>query len=119
MSALSAFASGRRARPGYLAAVVHRVSGIALAVFLPMHFLALGLALDAERFDAFLHWTDHPVLKLAEALLVAAFAVHMAGGLRLLAIEVFGVMATGANWIAAAFGFGLAAGLLFLLGAFA
>ena len=44
-----------RMHPGYWAFVVHRVSGLALAVFLPVHFWALGLALQrrggARRFS--------------------------------------------------------------------
>jgi fumarate reductase subunit D len=31
-------------RPGYAAALIHRLSGVALALFLPMHFVALGTA---------------------------------------------------------------------------
>ena len=34
---------------------MHRLSGLALAIFLPLHFLALGLAIDGEaRLDGFL-----------------------------------------------------------------
>lgn len=112
------FISARRARPGYVAALVHRLSGLALALFLPLHFLTLGLALEQEAFDGFVAWTDRPAVKLSEALLVAAFAVHLAGGLRLLAIEFLGLMATHAGWIAACFAVGLGFGLLFLLNAF-
>ena len=32
----------------WLAALVHRLSGLALAIFLPLHFLALGLAIRGE-----------------------------------------------------------------------
>jgi fumarate reductase subunit D len=35
----------RRASVLWLAALVHRLSGLALALFLPLHFLTLGLAL--------------------------------------------------------------------------
>lgn len=70
------------------AALVHRLSGVALSLFLPLHFWALGLALQGEaRLDGFLRWTDLPVLKIAETLLVVALAAHFAGGLRVLAIE--------------------------------
>jgi fumarate reductase subunit D len=108
----------RRARPGSVAALVHRLSGLALALFLPLHFLSLGLALEREAFEGFIRWTDQPLVKISEALLVAALAVHLAGGLRILAIELLGLMATHAGWIAAAFAFGLAVGLLFLLSVF-
>ena len=29
-------------QPGFVAALLHRLSGIALAIFLPLHFLALA-----------------------------------------------------------------------------
>lgn len=35
-----------RPRAGFAAALLHRLSGIALALFLPMHFIALGTALQ-------------------------------------------------------------------------
>ena len=42
-------------QPGFLAAMLHRLSGIALAVFLPLHFLALATALNgSDALDAFL-----------------------------------------------------------------
>lgn len=68
--------------------MVHRISGVLLACFLPLHFLVLGLAIHGEaHLDGFLKWTANPVVKLAEAGLVALLAVHMLGGLRLLVIE--------------------------------
>jgi fumarate reductase subunit D len=72
----------------WLAALVHRLSGLALAVFLPLHFLILGLAIDGEaHLESFLRWSDAPLVKLAEGGLVFLLAVHLLGGLRLLAIE--------------------------------
>jgi fumarate reductase subunit D len=72
----------------WIAFLVHRLSGIALAVFLPLHFLTLGLAIDGEaRLDGFLRWTANPLVKLAEMVLVFLLAVHMLGGIRVLVIE--------------------------------
>jgi fumarate reductase subunit D len=72
----------------WIAAMVHRLSGLALAIFLPLHFLALGLAIDGEaRFENFLRWTDQPLVKLAEIGLMFLFTVHLLGGLRILVIE--------------------------------
>jgi fumarate reductase subunit D len=65
-------------------ALLHRVSGIALALFLPLHFWALSRALEL---DAFLEWTRQPLVKLAEWGIVLALAAHLAGGLRVLALE--------------------------------
>ena len=44
MSALAASAFRRRSHPAYVAFVVHRLSGVLLALFLPLHFWALGQA---------------------------------------------------------------------------
>ena len=63
---------------------VHRLSGVALAIFLPLHFWALGNAL---QLDAFLAWTEQPLVKAGEWAIVVALAAHLAGGLRVLAIE--------------------------------
>jgi fumarate reductase subunit D len=72
----------------WIAAMVHRISGVALACFLPLHFLTLGLAIDGEaRLDGFLKWTANPAVKLAETALVFLLAVHMLGGIRVLVIE--------------------------------
>ena len=35
-----------RAHPGFSLAMAHRLSGLALAAFLPLHFLTLGSALQ-------------------------------------------------------------------------
>src|SRR2546421_5491245 len=72
----------------WIAAMVHRISGVALACFLPLHFLTLGLAIDGEaRLDGLLAWTANPAVKLAETALVFVLAVHMLGGIRVLVIE--------------------------------
>ena len=77
-----------RANVLWLAALVHRLSGLALAAFLPLHFLTLGLAFDGEaRLDTFLRWSDRPIVKLSETVLVFLLAVHMLGGVRLLVLE--------------------------------
>jgi fumarate reductase subunit D len=74
----------------WIAALVHRLSGLALAVFLPLHFLVLGLAIDGEaKLEGFLRWSDAPLVKLAEGGLVFLLAVHLLGGLRLLVVENF------------------------------
>lgn len=77
-----------RSHPLWFAYGLHRISGLALALFLPAHFWVLSLALtQPERLDGFLHWAENPMVKLAEFGLVFLLAVHMFGGLRLLALE--------------------------------
>lgn len=77
-----------RAHPLWLAYILHRVSGLGLALFLPFHFWVLAMAMtDPVRLDGFLHLTESGVVKLAEFGLVFGLAVHMFGGLRLMAME--------------------------------
>jgi fumarate reductase subunit D len=72
----------------WVAALIHRLSGVLLACFLPLHFLVLGLALRGEAaLDGALKWTDNPLVKFAEMGLVFLLAVHLLGGLRVLATE--------------------------------
>src|SRR5690242_10422020 len=80
-----------RGHAGYWAFVAHRVSGIVLALFLPVHFFALSQALSRPAaLNGFLEWTRQPAVKFAETLLVLALAVHLAGGVRLLFVEFVG-----------------------------
>ncbi len=79
-------------QPGFWAALVHRLSGIALAIFLPLHFLALATALaGAAALDSFLALTRAPFVQASECALVVALATHMTLGLRLLAIELLDI----------------------------
>ncbi|MGH6684267.1 MAG: succinate dehydrogenase, cytochrome b556 subunit [Pseudolabrys sp.] len=101
---------------GFIAAMLHRLSGIALAIFLPLHFLALATALNgAHAMDAFLALTRQPLVAFLELGIVVALAVHMTLGLRVLAIEFFDfrekTLAALSVCIAAVF----AVGLIFML----
>lgn len=104
-----------RGHAGFVAFVVHRVSGIALTLFLPLHFFALSSALNgAAALDGLLAWTAHPLVKAAETGLVLALAAHLGGGLRLLFAEFVAWRADGQKTaIAAAAGFAIACTLLF------
>ena len=105
-----------RSHPAYWAFIVHRVSGVALALFLPLHFWALAQALHGEtRLDSFLRWTEHPLVKAAEVALVVLLAAHMAGGVRLLMIELLQWRDWQKSLLAAATAFSVAVGLAFLL----
>ena len=72
----------------WFAYFLHRVSGLLLVLFLPLHFWILSLALnDADRLDTFLDLTAQPLVKLAEFGLVFLLAAHLFGGIRILALE--------------------------------
>jgi fumarate reductase subunit D len=105
-----------RSHPAYWAFVVHRVSGVALALFLPLHFWALAQALQGEaRLESFLRWTDQPLVKIAETGLVLLLAAHMTGGVRLLMIEFMDWRDWHKTLLATASGVTIAIGLAFLL----
>jgi fumarate reductase subunit D len=98
--------------PAWWAFVLHRLSGLALAVFLPLHFWALGQALAGDAaLEGFLRFADRPLFKFAEWGLVVLLALHLAGGARLLLIEFGGWSGLRKDWIAGAIGFAALVGL--------
>lgn len=103
-----------RAHPLWLAFILHRVSGLALAIFLPVHFWVLAMALtDPARLDGFLALTGARLVKLAEFGLVFLLAVHLFGGLRLIAMEWLPWSASQKTWAA-----GATAGSILIAGLF-
>jgi fumarate reductase subunit D len=90
--------------------MVHRISGIALAAFLPLHFWTLSNALEGS-----LAWTEQPLVKLAEWLIVVALAAHLGGGLRVLALEFLAWREWQKTLAAAAAALALGVGLAFAL----
>jgi len=109
-------AAARRNHPAYWAFLLHRLSGLALALFLPLHLYVLGLAIEGGgRLDGFLEWSEQPLVKFAEAGLVLLLTAHLAGGLRLLALEFLPWRDWQKSLIALATALAVAAALLFLL----
>ncbi len=105
-----------RNHSAWWAFLLHRLSGLALALFLPLHFWALGQALQGEAaLDRLLAWTAQPLVKTAEWGLVVLLAAHFALGLRVLALEFL----PWRNWhrtlLAAAAGVTIAVGLALAL----
>lgn len=108
-----------RRHAAWWAFLMHRLSGLALAVFLPMHFWALGLALRGDAaLDGFLRFSDRPLFKAAEWGLVVLLALHMMGGVRLLLIEFTQWSGLRKDWIAGAAGFAALAGMAYALALF-
>lgn len=106
-----------RDHPAYWAFLVHRISGLALALFLPLHFWVLGRALTGEAaLDGFLLWTEQPLLKASEVAIVFLLAAHLAGGVRLLLVEFSGWRRQAQRgWVAVAAGAALFCALTFAL----
>lgn len=106
-----------RRHAGFAAFLVHRISGLLLALFLPLHFLTLGLALNGARaMDAFLVFAELPWVKASEWLLVVLLSVHLAFGLRILVLELSPWRGARKQWIGWGAGLAIAAGLLFAAG---
>jgi fumarate reductase subunit D len=104
-----------RNHAAYWAFAAHRLSGLALAVFLPLHLYVLSMAINQAALNGFLDWAENPLVKLAETGLIMLLAVHLTGGLRLLALEFLPWSEAQKTRIALAFGLALAAGLLFFV----
>ena len=72
----------------YMAFIIHRLSGLGLVCFLPFHFLTLGLGLEGEAaLDHMLAYTEQPLIKAGELILVILFSLHLLLGIRVLIIE--------------------------------
>lgn len=108
-----------RKHRSYRAFLVHRISGVALALFLPVHLVVLGLAVETAALDRFLVWSAQPLVKVAEGTLVVLLALHMFGGLRLLVIELLPWSDRQKDWIGWAAAASLAVGAGFVLRSFA
>ena len=105
-----------RNHAGWWAFIVHRGSGVGLALFLPAHFLALGTALRGEAaLDEFLRWSEQPLVVAGEWILIVLLAAHLAGGLRLLALEFLPWRDWHKTLAALAAAFAFVAGLVFAL----
>lgn len=77
-----------RSHKSYIAFVGHRISGLLLALFLPVHFLVLGLALEGtDSLNRFLAFSELPWVKAAEWGLVVLLSVHLLFGVRVLMLE--------------------------------
>lgn len=81
-------AASARSHPLWLAYILHRISGLVLALFLPLHFWVLAMSVtEPEKIDALLYMNSFALKTIAEVGLVFLLAVHMFGGLRLIALE--------------------------------
>lgn len=117
-SSLPLFAKARSTQILWIAFLLHRISGLLLAIFLPFHFWVLSLAIrDADKFAQFLSLTDNLLIKIAETGLVALLGIHFFGGLRLMAFEGFNWPSAHKTAAASVFALSCAVALLFLFNA--
>ncbi len=70
----------------------HRITGLALIIYLPMHLVVTGLRLFGPGpWEAFVRFSHNPVVLFFEWALMIAFLYHAINGFRLVLTELFGL----------------------------
>ena len=70
--------------------ILHRVTGIGLAVYLPLHIYVTSSLHDPEKFDKVMAFVNLPLFKIAEIALLGAVVYHALNGVRVLIIDWMG-----------------------------
>jgi succinate dehydrogenase / fumarate reductase, cytochrome b subunit len=77
-----------RAREGYWAWLLHRVSGVAILLFLFLHILDTALVgFGPEAYESFVFVYRLPVFRVMEVALAAAVLYHGINGLRIIVMD--------------------------------
>jgi len=77
-----------RLHTGTWAWVFHRIAGVALALYLPLHvWIVHHVSKGPETFDAMMRSVSGPLFKAFEIALLAAVLFHAFNGLRVIAID--------------------------------
>ncbi len=75
---------------GSVSWAMHRITGVALAIYLLPHFVTINSARSGPAaFDEALGWYAGPLIAATEYLLVLAVAFHAFNGLRVIAVDFF------------------------------
>jgi len=102
-------------KTGMCAFVMHRISGLALSVYLIMHIFVVSSLYDAENFDQTMAFLGQPLFRLLEIGLLAAVIYHALNGVRVFLIDFTNGTKKHATifWVLAAIGM-----IIFLLGSY-
>ena len=79
-----------KVRTGMFAWMAHRLSGVAIVVYLILHVWGLRALSNREAFNELITAYHAPLYKLGEFLLLAAVAYHALNGLRIVLIDFMG-----------------------------
>jgi len=67
---------------------LHRITGLGILAYFLLHiFVTATRALGRQPWEATMARVEHPIFKVGEFLVFAAFAIHAANGIRLILIE--------------------------------
>ena len=72
---------------GQVAWVLHRVSGLAIVLYLVIHIYSISALSNPEKFDAEMELYAKPLFRLGEIGLLAACVFHALNGLRVLLVD--------------------------------
>jgi len=76
-----------RLQTGSFAWIVHRVTGIALALYLCVHLLVLSSLRDPQRYELLMNLMKDPSVRLAEVSLLFLVIAHTLNGVRVMLHE--------------------------------
>lgn len=76
-----------RQQTGSLAWIIHRVTGIALTLYIFVHLYVLSSLKDPARFESIMGLMKNPFLRLSEIGLFALVISHALNGVRLTLID--------------------------------
>ncbi len=79
-----------RVRTGMFAWMAHRLSGVALVLYLVVHVWGLRALTDRAAFNELIAGYHAPIFKIGEFLLLAAVVYHALNGLRIVLIDFLG-----------------------------
>lgn len=80
-----------RGREGMWAWLLHRVAGVAIAVFLLAHIVDTALVgWGPKVYNHVVKLYTNPLFRIGEVLLAAALAYHAVNGLRIIAVDFWG-----------------------------
>lgn len=73
---------------GTAAWILHRLSGIALTIYLMMHLIVIGQSVRGrDAFNAALHFVQSPAFVVLDCALAGTVAYHAINGLRIIAFD--------------------------------
>lgn len=82
-----------RWHPGFIAWLLHRLTGLGLAAYILLHLYVLqNLARGPAQFDSLMSAFSNPIFKLMEIALLGVVAYHTINGLRIVFLD-YGPMA--------------------------
>ncbi|MBZ0155926.1 MAG: succinate dehydrogenase, cytochrome b556 subunit [Alphaproteobacteria bacterium] len=74
-------------RTGSLAWLIHRVTGVALTLYVFLHLYVLSHLRDPEEYEKLMAMMKNPLVKLSEVGLLALVTAHALNGVRVTLLE--------------------------------